>query len=87
MWIGFSFEAVRGAECAKWETDWTARTVVVDFSFLEPGVQYSAQIFTDGYQANQNAEHYKHEATTVNANTKLTVNMAVGGGFVVEVKK
>jgi alpha-glucosidase len=68
-------------------TDWTARAVEVDFSFLKPGAQYTAEIFTDGYQANQNAESYKHDAITVNADTKLKVNMAVGGGFVIVVSE
>ena len=68
-------------------TDWTARTAVVDLSFLEPGLQYAAEIFTDGYLANQNAEHYNHETATVNAGTKLTLNMAVGGGFVVVLRR
>jgi alpha-glucosidase len=63
-------------------TDWTARTAEVELSFLKPGVQYTAEIFTDGYEANQNAERYKHETITVNADTTLKVNMAVAGGFV-----
>jgi alpha-glucosidase len=67
-------------------TDWTARTIEIDFSFLEPGVRYSAEIFTDGYEANQNAESYNHKTETITADTKLKVNMAVGGGVVVELR-
>ncbi|MDR1022854.1 MAG: glycoside hydrolase family 97 protein [Prevotellaceae bacterium] len=67
-------------------TDWTARVVEVDFSFLEAGAQYTAEIFTDGYEANQDAERYNHETITLTSSTKLKVKMAVGGGFVMEIK-
>lgn len=64
-------------------TDWTPRTVEVDFSFLEPGASYQATILKDTPTSGEQPKQYACENMTVTKDTKLTVNMAKGGGFVI----
>lgn len=69
------------------QTNWDERTLTLDFSFLEQGVRYSATIFRDGINANHNAEDYKCEHTDIDADTKLTLDLASGGGFLIKLKR
>lgn len=64
-------------------TDWTARSIGVDFSFLQPGVTYTAEIFRDGFDANLYADRYESDRRPVDAATELTIRMAAGGGFAI----
>lgn len=64
-------------------TDWQERDVTVDLSFLELGARYKAQIFTDGINANKNAEDYSVRNETVTNGTKLSLHLASGGGFAI----
>ena len=64
-------------------TNELARNFELNFNFLEPGKNYSAKIYSDGEGA-----HYKNNPTVVdikeleiNAETKLAIYMAPGGGF------
>ena len=57
-------------------TNWTERDVELDLSWLQ-GRKIS--IFTDGVNANRNAEDYRLDHSTVPG--RLTVHMAPGGGF------
>ena len=61
-------------------TDWSARKLELDLSFLKDG-NYSMEIFKDGDKAASNAEDYKKETKEVNNNTKVTVQMSTGGGW------
>jgi alpha-glucosidase len=61
-------------------TDWNARELQIDFSFLPDG-NYKAIIFQDGMNANKIASDYKKIETTVNNKTKLDINLAEGGGW------
>lgn len=67
-------------------TDWTARTLEVDLSFLGEG-NFLAEIFRDGINADKVARDYKKEITTIPANKKLSVWMAPGGGFAMRIYK
>jgi alpha-glucosidase len=62
-------------------TNWTARDLTLDLSFLGEG-EYSLQLWKDGINADQNAKDFKMETISVNKNTKLKVSMTTGGGFV-----
>ncbi len=62
-------------------TDWTPRDIIIDFSFLPAGQTYSAEIFTDGVNADVEATDYKRQVITVDSSTRLPVHMAAGGGF------
>ncbi len=61
-------------------TDWTARTMDLDFSFLPPG-NFQMLMYEDGPNADSVGIDYKSTTRTVNRNTKLTIKMAPGGGW------
>jgi alpha-glucosidase len=65
-------------------TDWDARTIEVDLSFLEKG-KYKAEIFQDGINADRIGNDYKKLEQTIDADTKLDFKLAPGGGFVVKI--
>jgi alpha-glucosidase len=62
---------------------WAGYDVDVDFSFLNPGKQYTAHILKDGPSAGNYPTRYTADTITVNSQTKMTFNMARGGGFVI----
>ena len=64
-------------------TSWTAREVVLDFSFLAAGKPFEANIFADGANAltGKEAMDYKHSRRSLNAGDKLSVRLAPGGGW------
>lgn len=64
-------------------TNWNARDINVDFSFLPAGATYTADLYTDAADADKNAEKYEHKTITVNRSTKLNLKLAPGGGAVV----
>ena len=61
-------------------TDWTARDIEIDFSFLGSG-SYKADVFADGVNADRAAEDYKHTTMNVKAGDKVKVHLAPGGGW------
>ena len=67
-------------------TDWTPRTLTVDFSFLGQG-QYKATIYQDGINADRIGNDYKKLEKTVNAQSKLEFKLAPGGGFAIHLTK
>lgn len=62
-------------------TNWDARDIELDLSFLQGR---SMTIFTDGVNADKNAEDYKSQTLEVPAT--LTVHLAPGGGFAAVIK-
>ena len=62
-------------------TNWEARTVSLDLSFIE-GKQM--ELFVDGINAHRHAEDYKKTVGTVPAT--LTIHLAPGGGFALKTK-
>jgi alpha-glucosidase len=67
-------------------TNWGARQITVDLSFLGAGT-YKAIIFEDGVNADRNAIDYVRKEVTVSAKDKLTVKMASGGGWTARFEK
>jgi alpha-glucosidase len=61
-------------------TDWTARDLDIDFSFLPEG-EFHMQSYEDGVNADRMGADYKMKKSTVNKSTKLKVHLAPGGGF------
>lgn len=61
-------------------TNRTARQLTVDFSFLPQG-EWTATIYRDGINADKCAEDYKLEEISVNSSSKITIDLAPGGGF------
>jgi alpha-glucosidase len=61
-------------------TDWTARSLEVDFSFLGNGI-YEIEIMEDGINANKYASDYKRIVKQVTNADKLKIELASGGGW------
>ncbi|PHN05249.1 glycoside hydrolase family 97 protein [Flavilitoribacter nigricans] len=66
-------------------TDEEARTVVIDFSFLEEGQQYKTTVYRDGADAHwdRNPTSIEIETIEVNAATVDTFQLAPGGGLAI----
>lgn len=62
-------------------TNWNSRDITIDFSFLEKGKKFQAEIFSDGLNADKAATDYKREIITIDSTTKLTYRLASGGGL------
>lgn len=62
-------------------TNWDSREITIDFSFLEKGKKFEAEIFSDGSNADKAAIDYKREIIMVDSSTKLTYRLASGGGL------
>ncbi len=67
-------------------TNWDSREITIDFSFLEKGKKFQAEIFSDGLNADKSAVDYKREITTVDSTTKLKYKLASGGGLAMIIK-
>ncbi|HEX2968155.1 MAG TPA: glycoside hydrolase family 97 protein [Bacteroidales bacterium] len=61
-------------------TDWTERTIDIDFSFLPAG-NYNVKIYQDGINADSYAGDYKIIDSTIKSGGRLRVHMAPGGGW------
>ncbi len=61
-------------------TDWTARDLEVDFSFLPEG-HFTLEAYEDGLNADRYASEYKKTTTQVSRATKLKIHLAPGGGW------
>ncbi|MDC8002997.1 glycoside hydrolase family 97 protein [Aureisphaera galaxeae] len=64
-------------------TNEDSRMQTVELSFLPQGKKYQAMIYKDAADAhwNDNPEAYEIETMEVDASSKITVNLAPGGGF------
>ena len=61
-------------------TDWTARTLEIDLSFLPEG-NFTMDAYQDGVNADRQASDYKKTTVQVNRTTKLKLSLASGGGW------
>jgi len=61
-------------------SDWTARELEVDFSFLPDG-NFTMDAYQDGVNADRMAGDYKKIEMQVSRNTKLKIKLAPGGGW------
>lgn len=61
-------------------TNWTARNCDIDLSFIGEGT-YTAEIFSDGVNADRDATDYRKETRTVTAGDTLEASMMPGGGW------
>lgn len=65
-------------------TDWTARDMELDLSFLPVG-EFVMEIFSDGINADRYAQDYKHLKRNVKQGEKLKISLAPGGGWVAKI--
>ena len=61
-------------------TDWTARSMELDFSFLRDG-KFQMDSYEDGSNADRVGNDFKTVTTQVDKNTRIKVRMAGGGGW------
>ena len=61
-------------------TDWTARALEIDFSFLPAG-RFQMDAYEDGANANRFGSDYRRVKTQVNSTTKVKIRLAEGGGW------
>lgn len=67
-------------------TNWTPRSLAIDFSFLPPG-EYEAVVFRDGVNADRDATDYKRETIRIKPGDKLPIQLSGGGGWVARIQK
>ena len=65
-------------------TDWTGRTLDIDFSFLPAG-RFQMAAFEDGPNAERTGHDYKATTRELNRTTKLKITLASGGGWAARV--
>jgi alpha-glucosidase len=63
-------------------TDWDARDLDIECSFLEPGRSYTLTVIQDGINADRRAVDFKATSSTVSTNDRLRIHFAPGGGWV-----
>ncbi|MDB5119477.1 MAG: glycoside hydrolase family 97 protein [Sphingobacteriales bacterium] len=61
-------------------TNWDSRELKLDFKFLKPGITFKAEIYTDGKDANTDAEQYERKTISVTNKTQIDLKLAQGGG-------
>jgi len=67
-------------------TNWTARDLLLDFSFLGEG-DFQAVIFKDGVNADRDGTDYIKELIKISKSTKLNIHLAPGGGWAARIEK
>lgn len=85
------------ARKAKGQTAWfvggvnneKARSMIVDFTYLDAGTNYVATIYEDGKNAHYktNPQSYAIRKILVNSKSKVTLKMAAAGGFAISLQK
>jgi len=61
-------------------TDWTARDLEVDLSFL-PNGKFTMEAYQDGANADRFASDYKKTSSAVDKTSKMKIHLAPGGGW------
>ena len=67
-------------------TNWTARYLSLDFSFLGNG-DYQAIVFKDGINADRDGTDYIKEVIKISGGSKLNIHLAPGGGWAARIEK
>ena len=65
-------------------SDWTPRSLNVSFGFLGPG-NFKAEIWKDAPDADKIPAHLVKESISLNSQVKKEINLAPGGGFVMQI--
>jgi alpha-glucosidase len=67
-------------------TDSTAREIKINCNFL-PSAKYSAVIYSDAADVNENANHLTKQAMVVDKNKIFKISLAAGGGNIIVLNK
>jgi alpha-glucosidase len=62
-------------------TDWDSREISIDLSFLPDGEKFRMTIYSDGINADRDANDFKYEEIVVDKHYKFLLKMAAGGGM------
>jgi alpha-glucosidase len=65
-------------------TNWTARDLEVDLSFLGSG-SFEADMYRDGPNADRAGVDFLRERKVVSSSDRLRIHLAPGGGFVARI--
>lgn len=65
-------------------TDWTARDIEVDLSFVE-GENIRVELFEDGANADRVGRDYRRRVFSLSSGRKQKIHLASGGGFIMKV--
>jgi len=63
-------------------TDWDARDLEIDCSFLDPGKSYALTAIQDGLNADRRAVDFKATTSKVVKSSRFGIHLAPGGGWV-----
>ncbi len=66
-------------------TNWTARELEVDFSFLPDGT-YQMEAYQDGVNADRRGEDYRKVKSRVSGSSRLKISLAPGGGWAARIR-
>jgi len=67
-------------------TDWTARNLQLNLSFLPAG-RYELDEYKDGVNADRIGSDYQRVKSTVDATTRLSLKLASGGGWAARIRR
>lgn len=67
-------------------TNWTARDLTIDLSFLGEG-KFKMYVWKDGINADRNAKDFAMETVEVDKTSRVTMKMTTGGGYVARLVK
>ncbi len=67
-------------------SNWDARDLTIDFSFLEEGV-YQAVVFKDGINSDREATDYQKEVIQIKAGAHLPIHLSNGGGWAARIER
>jgi alpha-glucosidase len=67
-------------------TNWDAREMEVDFSFLPKGKSYQASIYEDGINADRYAADYKMSRQELASGQRMRIRLAPGGGWAARIQ-
>ena len=67
-------------------SNWNARTVTLDLSFLGDGI-YEAVVFKDGINADREPTDYKREVVRMSSADKWEIRFSPAGGWVARIEK
>lgn len=67
-------------------SNWDARDMTLDFSFLEAGT-YQAVVFMDGVNSDREANDYQKRVIPLSAGQRLPIHLSNGGGWAARIEK
>ena len=67
-------------------TDWTARELEIDFSFLDES-SYMMEVMSDGNNTHHYAQDYSYETMEINNTSRIKIKLASGGGWAAIISK